>query len=88
MRKLMAAAALALPLGAGCVTTGGVCDCAPVPGDSTGYNPHITYHATCPGGGCPTAPAVPGTVTVPVSATGGDAFEPIGPPRRMPKSRN
>jgi hypothetical protein len=86
MRKLMAAAVLALPLATGCTTTGGVCDCAPVPGDSTGYNPHVTYHATCPGG-CPTPPAV-GTVTVPVSATGGDMFEQTATPRMMPRSRN
>ena len=85
MRKLMAAAVLALPLGAGCATTGGICDCAPVPGDSTGYNPHVTYHTVCPGGGCPTVPPVVVTPTVPVSATGGDAFEPVGPPRKMPK---
>jgi hypothetical protein len=85
MRKLMAAALLALPLGAGCATNGGVCDCAPVPGDSYGYNPHVTYHATCPGGGCPNNPPVVVTpTTVPVSASGMDAFEPIGPPRRMP----
>jgi hypothetical protein len=85
MRKLMAAGLLALPFGAGCAMTGGVCDCAPVPGDSTGYNPHVTYHATCPGGGCPTpTPPVVVSPTVPVSVTGGDAFEPIGPPRRMP----
>jgi hypothetical protein len=85
MRKLMAAGLLALPLGAGCATTGGVCDCAPIPGDSMGHNPHVTYHATCPGGGCP--PGTPPVVvapTVPVSAVGGESFEPIGPPRRMP----
>ncbi|MBO0701179.1 MAG: hypothetical protein J2P46_22470 [Zavarzinella sp.] len=88
MRKLMAAAVLALPLGAGCTVTGGVCDCAPVPGDSTGFNPHVTYHATCPGGGCPPAPVAPVAATLPVSATGGDALDQMGPPRMMPRSRN
>ena len=53
MRKLMAAGLLALPLGVGCSHTGGICDCAPVPGDSTGYNAHVIYHATCPGGRFP-----------------------------------
>jgi hypothetical protein len=83
MRKLMAASLLALPLGIGCASTGGVCDCAPIPGDSTGYNPHVIYHATCPGGGCATAPAVPTAATQPVSTTGGATFEPIGPPRKV-----
>lgn len=49
MRKLMMAVVLAMPLGLGCTHTGGICDCAPIPGDSTGYNPHVMYHATCPG---------------------------------------
>ena len=71
MRRLLAVAALAvLPLGIGCRHVGGECDCAPVPGDSTGYNPHVTYHATCPGTG------------VSKSAQG---FEQIGPPKAMPK---
>ena len=82
MRKLMAAALLALPLSIGCATTGGVCDCAPVPGDSTGYNPHVTYHATCPGGGCQTAPAP----VVPTSSISNDSSEPDGAPRQMPKN--
>ena len=85
MRKLMAAALLALPLGLGCSHVGGECDCAPVPGDSNGYNPHVMYHATCPGGGC--APAVGAPATVPVSTTGG-AFEPIGPPRAVPTGKS
>ena len=83
MRKLMAAGLLALPLGLGCSHVGGECDCAPIPGDSTGYNPHIIYHATCPGG-CPTGPgAAPGAVPVPTHpvSTRGAAFEQIGPPR-------
>ena len=87
MRKLMAAALLALPLSIGCTTTGGICDCAPVPGDSTGYNPHVTYHATCPGGGCqaapvaPIAPVAPGTTSI-----SNDMFEPAGAPRQMPRN--
>jgi hypothetical protein len=81
MRKLMGMAgmlAVAL-LGAGCAMTGGICDCAPVPGDSTGYNPHVTYHATCPSIPVPVAPA-----SVPVSA--GGVFEGIGAPKSMPKN--
>ena len=86
MRKLMAVGLLALPLGIGCQHTGGICDCAPVPGDSTGYNPHVQYHATCPGG-CAT-PAIPAAPTSPVSTTGGTAsFEPIGPPNPLPKPK-
>ena len=81
MRKLMAAGLLALPLGLGCSHVGGECDCAPVPGDSNGYNPHVIYHATCPGG-CPTAPAAGAAPTVPVS-TRGASFEQIGPPRSV-----
>jgi hypothetical protein len=80
MRKLMAAALLALPLGLGCSTTGGVCDCAPIPGDSTGYNPHVTYHATCPGG-CPAPPAA----VVPTTGVSTDSLEPVAAPRMMPK---
>jgi hypothetical protein len=86
MRKLMAAALLALPLSIGCTTVGGVCDCAPVPGDSTGYNPHVTYHATCPTGPAPAA-VVP---VAPVVPNGGvsnvDPFEPVGLPKTMPKN--
>jgi hypothetical protein len=82
MRKLMAAGLLALPLGLGCSHVGGECDCAPVPGDSNGYNPHIIYHATCPGG-CPTAPGAQAAPTQPVSANRGAAFEQIGPPRSV-----
>ena len=88
MRKLMAASLLALPLGVGCASTGGVCDCAPIPGDSTGYNPHVIYHATCPGGGCPTVPPTAVAPTHPVSTTGGAAFEPIGPPKRIPSGKS
>ena len=88
MRKLMAAGLLALPLAIGCTHTGGQCDCAPVPGDSTGYNPHVIYHATCPGGGCGSGPAVGAPTTVPVSTTGGDQFEPIGPPRSIPNGKS
>ena len=80
MRKLMAAGLLALPLGLGCSHVGGECDCAPIPGDSTGYNPHVIYHATCPGG-CPTAPGAAPAATVPVSTNRGASFEQIGPPR-------
>jgi hypothetical protein len=83
MRKLLAASLLALPLGLGCQHTGGICDCAPVPGDSTGYNPHVNYHATCPGCDGP-APAV-GVPTKPVSTSG--SFEPVGPPNPMPTSK-
>ena len=85
MRKLMAAGLLALPLGLGCSHTGGICDCAPVPGDSTGYNPHVTYHSTCPGG-CDTPAAVVGPRTIPVSSMGG-GFEPIGPPNPIPTTK-
>jgi hypothetical protein len=86
MRKLMAAALMALPLGLGlgCTTTGGICDCAPVPGDSVGYNPHVTYHATCPGGGCPAAPVAP--VAPATSSISNDSFEPAGAPRQMPRN--
>lgn len=101
MRKLMAAGLLALPLGIGCSHVGGMCDCAPVPGDSTGYNPHITYHATCPtcgtGGAAvvvPTTPISTPTTAKPDAAKpdgdkpagkNGDSFEPVGPPKAMPK---
>jgi len=84
MRKLMAVGLLALPLGLGCHHVGGECDCAPVPGDSTGYNPHVIYHATCPGG---TAANGPAAVPVPVSTGGNPAFEQIGPPRTAPSGR-
>ncbi len=88
MRKLMAAGLLALPLGLGCSHVGGECDCAPVPGDSTGYNPHVIYHATCPGGGCAPGQAIPAAATVPVSAPNNGWFEPIGPPRAMPAGKS
>jgi hypothetical protein len=81
MRKLMAAALLALPLSIGCTTVGGVCDCAPIPGDSTGYNPHVTYHATCPIGPAPVAVAPTTGVSTNV-----DPFEPVGLPKTMPKN--
>jgi hypothetical protein len=84
MRKLMGMAGMLAVglLGAGCAMTGGICDCAPVPGDSTGYNPHVTYHATCPSMPHPAGVVAP--VSVPVS-TGG-AFEGIGAPKSMPKN--
>jgi hypothetical protein len=85
MRKLMAAGLLALPLGLGCSHVGGECDCAPIPGDSNGYNPHVIYHATCPGGGCNNVPGAP-AATVPVSTQGG-SFEQIGPPRPVQNGR-
>ena len=79
MRKLMAAAVMALPLSLGCHTVGGICDCAPIPGDSVGYNPHVTYHATCPHAAALKAPpAVPATG---VSSTG---EAPVDAPRPMP----
>src|SRR5215510_4499935 len=80
MRKLMGMAGmLAVALvGAGCAMTGGICDCAPVPGDSTGYNPHVTYHATCPGG-CPTPPSAAAPVT-PTTSVSKDSFEPASLP--------
>jgi len=83
MRKLMGLAGMLAVglLGTGCAMTGGICDCAPIPGDSTGYNPHVTYHATCPI--APPVKVVP-TATVPVS-TGGE-FEGIGAPKTMPKN--
>ena len=89
MRKLMAAGLLALPLGLGCSHVGGECDCAPVPGDSNGYNPHVIYHATCPGGGCATCRVAP--ATVPVSTTRvvrADRPAPAGPERQVPALSN
>ena len=81
MRKLLAAGLLALPLGLGCSHVGGECDCAPIPGDSNGYNPHIIYHATCPGG-CPQGAGVGAPpATHPVSVNRGASFEQIGPPK-------
>jgi hypothetical protein len=78
MRKLMAFGLLALPLGLGCTSVGGVCDCAPIPGDSTGgFNPHVTYHATCPQVVAPP----PVVVSTPTSSSDSDSFEPIGPPK-------
>lgn len=78
MRKLfMMAAALALPFAVGCASTGGICDCAPVPGDSTGYNPHVIYHATCPGGDA--APQHVKATTMPTSISG--STEQIGSPK-------
>jgi hypothetical protein len=89
MRKIMAAALLTLPLGLGCAHVGGVCDCAPIPGDSTGgFNPHVQYHTVCPGCNAP-APVVASTnsTTTPVSTNGG-SFEAIASPKSMPKSKN
>lgn len=85
MRKLFAASLLILPFGLGCQHTGGECDCAPIPGDSTGHNPHVMYHATTPGG---IAPGVVGPSTSPISSGKTDSFEPIGPPKTMPKVKN
>lgn len=88
MRKLLTAGLLTLPIAVGCQTTGGICDCAPIPGDSTGYNPHVTYHATCPGSVPPPPP--PAVPTVPVSTNikgGSGSFEPIGPPRPLTESK-
>ncbi len=80
MRKLIAAGLFAaLPLGVGCKHTGGECDCAPVPGDSVGYNAHVTYHATCPVGQVSHAPA---PTTKPVSAN--LDFEAVAAPRSLP----
>src|SRR5262245_22262316 len=81
MRMLKLAAMLALPLGIGCAQVGGICDCAPIPGDSTGHNPHVMYHATCPGSDAP-SPLVASTTAV--STNGGNTFEQIGPPKSMP----
>jgi len=85
MRKMFAACFLTLPLGLGCQHTGGECDCAPIPGDSVGYNPHLSYHAGTPGG---IAPGFVGPSSSPISTGRTDAFEPIGPPKAMPKVRN
>ena len=84
MRKLMLASVLALPFAVGCQSTGGICDLRAVPGDSTGYNPHVMYHATCPG--WPATPVL--STTSPVSTTPGgtESYEPIGPPKKMPSS--
>lgn len=78
MRKVMTAALLALPFGLGCSHVGGICDCAPIPGDSTGYNPHVTYHATCPASDAP-PPLVANST--PVSTNGGSSSEQIAPPK-------
>ena len=83
MRKLMTAALLVMPFGLGCSHVGGICDCAPVPGDSTGYNPHVTYHATCPGCDAP-PPLVTSTSSTISTGNGNGTFEPIGPPKTMP----
>jgi hypothetical protein len=82
MRKLIAAGLAVLPLAVGCKSVGGECDCAPVPGDSVGHNPHVAYHATCPVGGASgvVAPAHQHIST----PTTGDGFEPIGPPKMLP----
>jgi hypothetical protein len=81
MRKLIAVGLAVLPLAVGCKTVGGECDCAAVPGDSVGHNPHVAYHATCP-----VAPAtsvvVPHHISTPTQ--GGDGFEAIGPPKSLP----
>ncbi len=52
MKRLLAAVAVCsvLQLGAGCHHVGGECDCAPIPGDSVGINPHV------PGYGAATMP--------------------------------
>ncbi|MSR52067.1 MAG: hypothetical protein EXS09_02110 [Gemmataceae bacterium] len=84
MRKLFAASMLLLPFGLGCQHVGGECDCAPIPGDSRGHNPHVTHHATTPGGIAPTVVSP----RAPVSAGKGDGFEPIGPPKVMPKVKH
>ena len=84
MRKLFAASLLTLPLGLGCSQVGGVCDCAPIPGDSVGHNPHVMYHSAAPGGLAPTVVSP----TTPISTGRTDAFEPIGPPKVMPKVKN
>lgn len=82
MRKLFAASLMTLPLfGLGCQHTGGICDCAPIPGDSVTHNPHLTYHTTAPGG---VGPAVVAPSS-PISNGSTDGFEPIGPPKKMPK---
>ena len=86
MRKLFAAGLLSLPLGLGCTHVGGECDCAPIPGDSTGHNPHVTYHAATPGS---IAQGVVGpSSSTPISTGRTDSFEPIGPPKTMPKVKN
>jgi hypothetical protein len=82
MRKLLTAGLLALPLGAiGCASTGGICDCAAIPGDSTGYNPHVTYHSTCPG--CNAAPVLASSSPVSTTPGGSESFEPIAPPKKI-----
>lgn len=79
MRKVFAALALAaLPL-AGCKHVGGECDCAPMPGDSVGHNPHVAYHAMCP-----IRQAVATQATHPTSSPTPEEFEPIGPPKALP----
>ena len=59
MRKLFAVIGMiGLTMGLGCQHVGGKCDCAPIPGDSDALNPHLTYPATCSGGGGGYAPTV------------------------------
>ena len=85
MRKLMFASMLALPFAIGCQSTGGICDCAAVPGDSTGYNPHVMYHATCPGS--PATPVLSPTSPVSTTPGGTESFEPIAGPKKMPAEK-
>ncbi|WP_020473258.1 hypothetical protein [Zavarzinella formosa] len=83
MIRLMAVVAMCgvLQLGIGCRHVGGECDCAAVPGDSVGINPHK------PGYGETThvAPAMlPAMTVVPPATTN---FEPIAPPKTIPPGR-
>ena len=69
MRKTVAVLGMfgLLGLGMGCKHTGGECDCAPVPGDSVGHNPHLSYHAApLP---VATAPGTPATEPTPIPKT-------------------
>jgi hypothetical protein len=82
MRKRMAllSAIGAIGLAAGCHHTGGECDCAPVPGDSIGANPHVTYHVGAPAVPATPVPAVKSTASIP-----SNGFEPIAPPKTLPQ---
>ena len=85
MIRSMAALAMfaVLQLGTGCKHVGGECDCAAVPGDSVGINPHK------PGYGEHMHVMPPTTVQPPTGMMppAGSNFEPIAPPKTIPPLR-
>jgi hypothetical protein len=88
MRKLLLATPL-LALGLGCSHIGGECDCLPVPGDSTGHNPHVTYHSADPAKpvivSTPAPVTKPVTVIPPTAPITSNSFEPISTPKNTLK---